>query len=154
MGYRLGIDVGTTFTAAAVLVDGHAQMLGLGNRALQVPTVLFFRPDGEVLVGEAAEARAALEPGQVAREFKRRLGDPVPILVAGSPQSPQSLMARMLSWVVASATTSQGGPPDEITVTHPANWGGYKLDLFTQALRLAGLEGASTRTEPAAAAIS
>src|SRR3954468_18150044 len=150
MGYRLGIDVGTTFTAAAVLVDGHAQMLGLGNRALQVPTVLFFKPDGEVLVGEAAEARGVLEPGRLAREFKRRVGDPVPMLVAGSPQSPQALLARMLSWVVASATTSQGGPPEQVTVTHPANWGPYKLDLFNQALRLAGLQSATTRTEPSA----
>jgi actin-like ATPase involved in cell morphogenesis len=154
MGYRLGIDVGTTYTAAAVVTDGNAQMLGLGNRALQVPTVLFFKADGEVLVGEAAEARGTLEPLRLVREFKRRLGDPVPILVAGSPQSPQSLIARMLSWVVASATTSQGGPPDEVTVTHPANWGEYKLDLFRQALRMAELDGATTRTEPAAAAIS
>ncbi|WP_426561245.1 Hsp70 family protein [Angustibacter sp. McL0619] len=153
MGYRLGIDVGTTFTAAAVL-DGHAQMLGLGNRALQVPTVLFFKQDGEVLVGEAAEARGALEPGRLVREFKRRIGDPVPILVAGSPQSPQSLLARMLTWVVASATTSQGAPPDHVTVTHPANWGPYKLDLFRQALRLAELGAATTLTEPAAAAVS
>ena len=46
MGYRLGVDLGTTYTAAAVNVDGRAEMLGLGIRAMQVPSVLFVRDDG------------------------------------------------------------------------------------------------------------
>ncbi len=85
MGYRLGVDLGTTFTSAAVFTSGMPTMIGLGNRAMQIPSVLFMKPDGQFLVGEAAERRAAAEPDRVAREFKRRLGDQVPILVAGSP---------------------------------------------------------------------
>jgi hypothetical protein len=77
--YRLGVDLGTTYTAAAVSVEGTLEMLALGNRALQMPSVLFIKEDGEVLVGEAAERRGVVEPTRVVREFKRRMGDSVPL---------------------------------------------------------------------------
>ena len=62
MSYRLGVDLGTTYTAAAVNVDGRAEMLGLGIRAMQVPSVVFVRDDGEIVVGEAAEQQGAADP--------------------------------------------------------------------------------------------
>ena len=54
-----------------------------------MPSVLFLKPDGEFLVGEAAERRGVTEPDRLAREFKRRIGDHVPIMVAGAPFSPR-----------------------------------------------------------------
>jgi molecular chaperone DnaK len=154
MGYRLGVDIGTTYTAAAIYRNGTSEMLGLGNRAMQIPSVLYLRPEGGFLVGEAAEARSAAEPGRVVREFKRRIGDPVPILVAGSPFSAEALTARLLSYVVGVAVERQGGPPDSITVSHPANWGSYKMDLLRQAFLLADLTDVATCSEPEAAAIT
>ncbi len=152
MGYRLGVDLGTTFTSAAVYTAGLPTMVGLGNRAMQVPSVLFLKPDGEFLVGEAAERRGTTDPDRVAREFKRRLGDRVPILVAGTPQSPQALQARLLSWVIAEVTQREGSAPEHITLTHPANWGPFKKDLFAQTIRMADVSGADICTEPEAAA--
>ena len=96
MGYRLGVDLGTTFTAAAVDDGTGPAMLGLGNRALTVPSVVFLASDGTFLFGEAADRRAASEPARSAREFKRRIGDTVPILLAGQPFSPQALSAKLL----------------------------------------------------------
>ncbi len=154
MGYRLGVDIGTTYTAAAIFRDGKAEMLGLGNRAMQIPSVLFLKADGEFLVGEAAEARGAAEPERVAREFKRRIGDSVPILVGGTPFAAEALTARLLSWVVAVATERQGEPPETITVSHPANWGGFKMDLLRQSFLLADLADVRTCTEPEAAAVT
>jgi molecular chaperone DnaK len=87
VGYFLGIDVGTTWTAAAVWRDGRNDMVGLGNRAQAIPTVVLLRDDETVLVGEAAARRAATEPLRVSREFKRRLGDPTPIIVGGARRS-------------------------------------------------------------------
>ena len=58
MSYRLGVDLGTTFTAAASLTGDRVAMLDFGNRAVQVPSVVFITSDGSVLVGEAAERRA------------------------------------------------------------------------------------------------
>ncbi|MCO1655737.1 Hsp70 family protein [Pseudonocardia sp. S2-4] len=145
-----------TYTAAAVEVDGRAEVLGLGIRAMQVPSVVFVREDGGVVVGEAAEQLGATDPARVVREFKRRIGDPVPILVGGSPFSAQALTARLLRRVVDVATERRGGPPERVTVTHPANWGPFKRDLLGQAVELAGLRGVptSTCTEPEAAAIA
>jgi hypothetical protein len=144
-------------TAAAVLADGAPggpEMLPLGNRAMQVPSVLFVRDDGEVLVGEAAERRGVTEPARVVREFKRRVGDPVPLVVGGTPYSPQALVGRLLAWVVGVATERRGEPPAHVTVTYPANWGPFKRDLLGQAIAMADLVGAEVCTEPEAAAIT
>ena len=120
MGYRLGVDLGTTFTAAAVGDGGGPSMLGLGNRALMVPSLVYLGEDGEFLFGEAAERRAVTEPSRTAREFKRRIGDTVPILLAEQPFSPQALSAKLLAWVTSLATERQGAPPVEVVVTYPA----------------------------------
>ena len=153
MPYRLGVDLGTTFTAAAVS-DGSTEptVIGLGNRALQIPSVLFLKPDGEFLVGEAAERRGLTEPDRLAREFKRRIGDHVPIMVAGAPFSPQALTAHLLRWVVDRATERMGEGPAEVILTHPANWGPFRLELLDQVTVMAGLASASRCTEPEAAA--
>ena len=151
--YCLGIDLGTTYTCAAVIRDGRAETLPLGNRAPVIPSVVFLREDDEVLTGEAANRRGATEPGRVAREFKRRLGDPTPIIVGGSPYSADALMAKLLRWVVDYTTEQQGGPPDAIVVSHPANWGPYKTDLLDQAITRAGLDDVGIVTEPEAAAV-
>jgi Tol biopolymer transport system component/actin-like ATPase involved in cell morphogenesis len=152
MGYRLGIDLGTTFTAAAIGNGQPPTMLGLGNRALQIPSVLFLRDDGSFLVGEPAERRGLVEPGRLVREFKRRIGDHVPLLVAGTPYSPQALTARLLSWVVATSTERVGTAPDSLVVTYPANWGAYKRELLDQVITLADVGQAYTCPEPQAAA--
>ncbi len=152
MTYRLGVDVGTTFTAAAVANGFGPSMLGLGNRALQVPSVLFLTDAGEFLVGEAAERRGMSEPGRVVREFKRRIGDHVPVLVGGTPFSPEVLTAHLLAWVVHAAAQQIGEQPSETIVTHPANWGTYKLQVLADVLSLADIGPSRTCTEPVAAA--
>jgi molecular chaperone DnaK (HSP70) len=74
VGGQLGIDLGTTWTAAAVHRAGRVEIVSLGDRAPTIPSVVFLREDGVVLTGDAANRRAVTEPGRVAREFKRRLG--------------------------------------------------------------------------------
>jgi molecular chaperone DnaK len=133
--------------------DGRAETVGLGTRAPVVPSVVVLRDDGEFLVGEAAERRAANEPQRVAREFKRRLGDPTPIMLAGTPVSADALMAKQLRWTTDKVTELEGGPPAGVAISHPANWGDYKKDLLGQAIRQANLDGVVTLTEPEAAAI-
>lgn len=157
MSYYLGVDVGTTYTAAAIWREGRVEVASLGNRAPVVPSVVL-RPDGdgsggEMIVGEAAARRAVTEPDLVAREFKRRFGDPTPIIVGGSPYSAEALTARVLRWVVDKVSQSEGGAPLGVAVSHPANWGDYKLDLLRQAIQLADLGDAATVSEPEAAAI-
>ncbi|MEY2453826.1 MAG: molecular chaperone DnaK [Acidimicrobiaceae bacterium] len=154
MGWVLGVDLGTTFTAAASWRDGHAEILSLGTRTAAIPSVVLFREDGSTMVGDAAELRSVTEPERVAREFKRRVGDTTPLMVGGSPRSPESVMAVLLRAAVDGSIQLQGSRPDRIAVTHPASWGEYKLDVLRQAIRLAEL-GVDTVLvpEPVAAAV-
>lgn len=154
MTYYLGVDLGTTFTAAAVWRDGRVEVSSLGNRAPAIPSVVLLREDEEVLIGEAADRRGATEPHRVAREFKRRVGDPTPIIVGGTPYSADALTAKLLRSVVDHVTEAEGGPPAGLAICHPANWGEFKKDLLRQAITLADLEqDVATITEPEAAAI-
>ncbi len=153
VGYALGIDLGTTFTAAALVRGGRAEVVALGNHAATIPSMVFLRDDDTVLIGDAAERRGLQEPGRLAREFKRRLGDSAPIMLDRSPFSAERLMAAMLRQIVADVTARQGEAPDRIAVSHPANWGQFKIDLLRQSVELAGLQSATFVTEPIAAAV-
>lgn len=154
MRYVLSVDLGTTFTAAAICpVGGTPTMLSLGSSGYSVPSVLFLREDGTFLAGEAAELRSSANPQRVARYFKRRLGDEIPIRLAGTPFAPQVLVTRLLEWVISQATERQGGAPDTVVLTHPANWGPYRRELLQQAASMASLARPLLITEPEAAAI-
>ena len=156
MGYLLGIDVGTTRTAAAIgRTDaglGDFEIVNLGDRSSSVPSVLYVGSDGNVLVGDAAERRATSDPDRVVREFKRRIGDPTPIVVGGRSWSPEDLSARLVRWVVDRVAEREGGPADRIAITHPASWGAHKKDRLTAALNAIGIP-ASFLAEPQAAAL-
>ena len=153
MGYGLGIDLGTTRTAAAVHRDGISTVVTLGVQSATMPSAVFVPDDGPVLVGEAALRRGLAEPTRIAREFKRRMGDSEPLLIGGAPWSPTALTSRLLEAVLGIVTEREGGPPSAVVLTHPANWGPFKTALLAEAARACGLEDAVLRTEPEAAAL-
>jgi actin-like ATPase involved in cell morphogenesis len=155
MGYQAGVDLGTTYTAAAVHRDGQVEIAWLGERAAVIPSVVFVKGDGTVVTGEAANRQGLVDPDRVAREFKRRIGDRVTVIVGGMPFPAEMLTARLLRTVVERITEREGGPPDTLALTYPANWGPYKLDLLQQAVRHAGFgdDPVTYLTEPEAAAI-
>ncbi len=158
MAYQLGIDLGTTFTCAAVCRSsgnrwGEPEVVTLGSRGATVPSVVFVGQDGSIVVGEAAERRALTDPDCVVREFKRRIGDPTPVMVAGRPWAPQDLSAWLVRWVVDRVAEREGGPAERIAVTHPAAWGQHKKELLASALAHQGLT-VTFLAEPQAAAMS
>jgi actin-like ATPase involved in cell morphogenesis len=152
MPWDLGIDLGTTFTAAAVVRQDTARMATLGDHGTAVPSVLFLKADGTMLVGEAAIRRGIEEPERVARETKRRVGDPVPVMLGGTPFAAELLQARLLRWAVDRLSAELGESPRSIAVTHPASWGPYKLDLLRSAFRQVGVDAPVLVPEPVAAA--
>ena len=152
MSYGLGVDLGTTFTAAAVARDGRVEMATLGDHTDAVPSVVLIRADGTVLTGGAAERRAPAEPDRVARSVKRRFGDPVPVILGGAPYPAAELVAHQLRAVADLVSGREGGRPALVTLTYPASWGPYKRELFAQVPRLAGLGEVRMFTEPEAAA--
>lgn len=154
MGYVLGVDLGTTYTAAAVGEPGGVEIFPLSDQAHVIPSVLVLREDGEVLVGEVAQRRAVTEPGRAAREFKRRLGDPTPLLLGGTPYGADALMAMLLKAVVAQVAQLRGAEPDLVCLTHPASYGEYKQDLLRQVAQQANVSNWVLITEPQAAAVN
>jgi len=153
MAYALGIDLGTTFTAVAVSFDARTEVVSLGNHAATIPSVVFLRDDGDMIIGDVALRRGQAEPDRFGREFKRRFGDSTPIMLGHTPYSAERLMAAVLQQVVAQVAERHGGPPQSVAIAHPANWGPYKIELLQQAAQLAGLGGARFVTEPEAAAV-
>ncbi len=159
MSYWLGVDVGSTFTAAAIcrVQAGHRalpEVVPLGTRSTAVSSVVYLGQDGEVIVGEAAERRAVTHPDRVVREFKRRIGDEVPMVIGGTPHSAPEITAKVIRWVVDRVAQREGGPAAGIVITHPASWGTYKIRIIAQALRVTDLPDLTFRTEPEAAAAS
>ncbi|MEJ5221703.1 MAG: Hsp70 family protein, partial [Tepidiforma sp.] len=153
MSYALGVDIGTSYTAAAAWEAGRVDMLQLGTRSASIPSVVLLRDDGTVLTGEAAERRAPAEPARVAREFKRRIGDPTPLILGGTPYGAETLWGCLLRAAVEEAERQRGEPPAAIVVTHPASFSRYKLDLLDHAARAADLGTIRLLPEPIAAAI-
>ncbi|QJY46339.1 Hsp70 family protein [Pseudonocardia broussonetiae] len=155
MAYQLGIDLGTTWTAAAVCRDGQErpEVLPLGGVSSSVASVVFRAPDGSLVLGEPAQRRALTEPRRVAREFKRRIGDDTPMVVGGEPMTAADLCARFVAWVVDEAARREGGAAESIAVTHPVEWGEHKRAVFAAALAAHGLGHVAFLTEPQAAAV-
>ncbi|WP_049822480.1 Hsp70 family protein [Arthrobacter sp. H41] len=158
MPYGLSVDVGTSFTAAAIARFGGGQspapqVLPLGTHANAVPSVIFLGEDGQTVVGEAAERRGLAHPERLVREFKRRMGDDVPIIIGDISVLPEDLFAAIVRWVVDRAEEREGEPPLAVTLTHPAEWGGHKTGLLSSALAGVGLADVALLTEPLAAAL-
>ena len=153
MPYQLGVDLGTTYTAAAIATDGSVEIVQLGSSIASIPSVVLLRDDGTVLIGEAAQRRSIFESDRTAREFKRRLGDPTPYLLGGTPYGAEALTGYLLASVVERVTAERGEAPDAIVLAHPAVYGPYKLGFLEEAARLAGVGAVQFVPEPVAAAV-
>ena len=103
--------------ATADAAPPRAEIVNLGGRAAQIPSVLHLSPDGTVLVGEAAERRVVTEPDRVVREFKRQVGDPTPIVIDGVDHAAHDLMALLVGHVVDQV----GAAPGRTAGTHRAH---------------------------------
>nr|WP_246458028.1 Hsp70 family protein [Saccharopolyspora gloriosae] len=131
-------------------MPGGTRMVSM-SPAVIVPSVAYRAPDGPLLTGDAALHPDA-DPRNVARHFKRRLGDPTPLLLGGTGYSPAELMAAQLSDVLATTARLVGGPPDSVVLTYPAMWGPYRREHFAEVPRLADVPDFRLLTEPEAAA--
>ena len=158
MSYVLAIDVGTSFTAAAVVrfqqgIKPVPECLPLGLRGSAMPSVVYYPEEGPVLVGQAAERRGLDSPVRVVREFKRRIGDSVPISVGTLSLVPEDVFATVASWVADRAAEREGEPPSDIILTYPATWGSHRTSVVRDALAAHGLPNVTLLTEPEAAAL-
>jgi actin-like ATPase involved in cell morphogenesis len=154
LSYGLGVDLGTSFTGAAVSHAGQTRMVTLGDQTVLMPSVVRVQPDGTLLTGDSgSRSTTGEDPGRTGRNFKRRLGDPTPLVLGGQPHSAVSLLAATLDSVMQAATKLEGTPlPDRIVLTYPAVWGPYRREQFDEVPRRAGLNEVALVSEPEAAA--
>lgn len=153
MPYVLGIDMGGTSTTAAVARLSAAgwdapELVGLGTRSHAIPSVLHLAADGVLTVGEPVQH----DPTRVARGFVGRIGDDVPLIVAGEPFTPPALTAALAMYVVERVLTREGEPAEQVVISHPACWGPYRRGLLRQALSEFGLRRITLLPEPVVAA--
>lgn len=153
MPYVLGIDInGTNMSAAVSRAMGSSwswpEVVWLDSQACTVPTVLHVLGSGSFTVGEPDRAMA--DGGRIARGFVHRIGDDVPLAVAGEPCLPQTLVALMTMWVIERMMAREGDHPEHIVLSHPAGWGPYRIQLLHEALCDIGLAGVELLPESAA----
>src|SRR5262249_38905216 len=129
MSWALGIDLGTSFTAAGIISGSRVETLSLGAHAAAVPSAVF-KGGPTTLVGDAAVIRGDDFPDQLAVEFKRDFGEATPILVGDTFTTAQELQKTLGTWVYARACELEGGTPDRVVFTFPAFWGAYRRDAF------------------------
>ena len=151
MTYSLGVDLGTTFVAAAVARPVGVAMVPLGDQSVVAPAVVAVRPDGSIVTGDAAERRAVSQPALVARAVRRRLGDPEPVRLGDVSYPVTTLLAAQLRDVVARAADREGEPADRVVLAHPTTWAPARRGRFEEVARAAGVEAPTLVTDAEAA---
>lgn len=151
MTYSLGVDLGTTFVAAAVARPVGVAMVPLGEQSVVAPAVVAVRPDGSVVTGDAAERRAVSQPALVARSVRRRLGDPEPVRLGDVSYPVTTLLAAQLRDVVARAADREGEPADRVVLAHPTTWSPARRGRFEEVAHAAGVEAPTLVTDAEAA---
>jgi molecular chaperone DnaK len=154
----IGIDLGTSNSAAAVLRGGRpviipsAEGISLGGKAF--PSYVAVTAGGEVLVGEPARRQMAANPQGTATGFKRRMGRRESVKVRDREFSPEQLSAFLLQKIKRDAEAFLGEPVEKAVVTVPAYFDDNQRSATKDACGIAGIEVARLVNEPTAAALA
>ena len=149
--WRLSIDFGTSYTAAACERSGRITSI-LFDGSPRIPSVVAIDDHGAIVVGAVAEREMARAPERAERCPKQRIGDAV-MLLGSVPVSPVDAVAAVLRYVFDEAVHQSGGArPGQVVLTHPARWGSVRLGVLAEAARRAGMPEPEFVSEPVAAA--
>ncbi len=154
----IGIDLGTSNSAAAVLRGGRpviipsAEGVSLGGKAF--PSYVAVAADGQVLVGEPARRQAAANPEGTTTAFKRRMGRREKIRLRNQEYSPEQLSAFLLQKIKRDAEAFLGEPVTQAVVTVPAYFDDNQRSATKDACKIAGLDVMRLVNEPTAAALA
>ncbi len=158
MGKIIGIDLGTSNSAAAVLIGGKptiipsAEGLTLGGKAF--PSVIAFTKDGQRLVGEPARRQAISNPDRTITAIKRKMGTSYKVTIDGKDYTPQEISAMLLRKIKEDASAYLGEEVTEAIITVPAYFNDNQRQATKDAGRIAGLNVKRLINEPTAAAVA
>ena len=154
----IGIDLGTSNSAAAVLRGGRpviipsAEGISLGGKAF--PSYVAITADGQTLIGEPARRQAAMNPEGTVTAFKRSMGQRKKFNLREKSFSPEQLSAFLLQKIKRDAESYLGEPVDKAVVTVPAYFDDNQRSATKDACRIAGLEVIRLVNEPTAASLA
>ncbi|MGH3757926.1 Hsp70 family protein [Actinophytocola sp.] len=135
----LSVDLGTSNTVAVLAAHGLPPRVVEVDGAATMPSALFAADDGGLVVGRDADRRARLDPARFEPNPKRRVDEGT--LLLGDVVVPVTDALSAVLGRVAEETSRQlgGAQPDELRLTHPAQWGPARRNVLLAAARLAGM---------------
>jgi molecular chaperone DnaK len=158
LGKIIGIDLGTSNSAAAVVISGKPTVIpssegvSLGGKAF--PSYVAFTKSGELIVGEPARRQALLNPEGTVYAAKRKMGSDFKFKVFGKEYTPQQISAYILQKIKRDAEQYLGEPISEAVITVPAYFNDNQRQATKDAGAIAGLDVKRIINEPTAAALA
>ncbi len=154
----LGIDLGTTNSAAAIYEGGHATVIpsaeGPTMAGKMFPSVVAFTKDGQLLVGEPAKRQATTNPEGTVFEIKRKMGSNYKASIYGKEYTPQQISAFILQKIKKDAETYLGGTINQAVITVPAHFDDNQRQATKDAGEIAGFKVMRIINEPTAACLA
>ena len=154
----LGIDLGTTNSAAAVVEGGRPVVIpsaeGATPAGKMFPSVVAVTKDGQLLVGEPARRQVVTNPDGTVFEIKRKMGTDYKVGLSGKDYSPEQLSSYILQKIKKDAETFLGFPVKKVVITVPAHFNDNQRQATKDAGEIAGLEVVRIINEPTAASLA
>jgi molecular chaperone DnaK len=154
----LGIDLGTTNSAAAIYENGRATVIpsaeGPTMAGKMFPSVVAFTKDGQLLVGESAKRQATANPEGTVYEIKRKMGTDYKVSIYGKEYTPQQISSFILQKIKKDAETYLAVPIKKAVITVPAHFNDNQRQATKDAGEIAGFEVARIINEPTAACLA
>jgi molecular chaperone DnaK len=158
MSKIIGIDLGTSNSAAAVLEGGKPKIIpsaeGMTLYGKAFPSVVAFTKTGELLVGEPARRQAVSNPDGTIMAAKRKMGTDYKYKIYGKEYTPQQISAYILQKIKKDAEAFLGDKIEKAVITVPAYFDDNQRQATKDAGTIAGLDVIRIINEPTAAALS
>ena len=154
----IGIDLGTSNSAAAVLIGGKPEVIpsaegvSLGGKAF--PSYVAFTKDGHRLVGEPARRQAISNPDRTIRSIKRKMGTNYTVKIDDKDYSPQEISAMILKKIHDDTEAFVGEKITKAVITVPAYFNDAQRTATKDAGKIAGLDVVRIINEPTAACLA
>ena len=154
MARAVGIDLGTTNSAIAVLEGGEPTIIPNAEGGRTTPSVVAFSKSGEILVGEIAKRQAVTNVDRTISSVKRHMGTDWSVEIDDKKYTAQEISARILAKLKADAEAYLGEPVTNAVITVPAYFNDAERQATKEAGTIAGLSVDRIVNEPTAAALA
>ncbi len=154
MGKVLGIDLGTTNSAVAVLIGSEPEIIANAEGSRVTPSVVAFTKDGQRLVGQVAKRQSITNPERTILSIKREMGTDYKTIIDDKEYTPQEVSAMILQKLKADAESYLGETVNQAVITVPAYFTDSQRQATKDAGTIAGMEVLRIINEPTAAALA